>query len=54
MQKLSRVPIDVWLALAGCVGMLVVGLADFTSIIVGIYLIVSAYVLMAAFSDCRE
>lgn len=51
MQKLSRVPIDVWLALAGCVGMLLAGLADFRSIMVGIYLMVSAYVLMTAFSQ---
>jgi hypothetical protein len=50
VQKLFRIPVDVWLALAACVGMLLAGLADFRSIMVGIYLMVSAYVLMTAFS----
>lgn len=50
MQRLFRIPVDVWLALAGCCGMLLSGLADFGSIMAGAYLMVSAYVLMTAFS----
>jgi hypothetical protein len=50
VQKLFRIPVDVWLAVAGCGWMLLVGFADYMSLLATVYAMISAYVVMKAFS----
>ena len=51
MQNFSRIPLDVWFALAGAVGIIQAGLVAPEHIFATVYLMICGYVILNVFTD---